>query len=269
MRKSKEASLILRRILFNSSVKFFISFLLIYFGVIISGSSISQIAKQITSIPSYFLLLIGLWMTIIGFYLLVQATRYSKLENMFLSLDYWVNKNDIGNATNLVSSLSENENIKKYFDQRLNQHKKGLLDKNYFYMINEQSYLVGSIQELVKEIDSITLESLLFLKIYTEFEPKNRKFQEKIVNSVLGMGFFGGVLACYKYGIDLFIKKDTKEIGLTLIIITTVLFTIVLLIVLSMHIKEIKEKNARNFLLLVFKALEQKQKDIETAANKD
>ncbi|EHR4923876.1 hypothetical protein KUB96_002663, partial [Enterococcus faecalis] len=136
------------------------------------------------------------------------------VETSYLSLDYWIDKNDIGNASNLVKSLSKNKNIKEYFHKELDKvREENKQNTKQFKITSKYELLVKAIPEIVDLIDKETEDSLIFIKTYLEFEPKNKSVNEKILNSLIGIGFVGLILSSLKYGIDLLIKKETALIG--------------------------------------------------------
>lgn len=147
------------------------------------------------------------------------------VETSYLSLDYWIDKNDIGNASNLVKSLSKNKNIKEYFHKELDKvREENKQNTKQFKITSKYELLVKAIPEIVDLIDKETEDSLIFIKTYLEFEPKNKSVNEKILNSLIGIGFVGLILSSLKYGIDLLIKKETALIG-QYIITWTILIT--------------------------------------------
>ncbi len=128
------------------------------------------------------------------------------VETSYLSLDYWIDKNDIGNASNLVKSLSKNKNIKEYFHKELDKvREKNKQNTKQFKITSKYELLVKAIPEIVDLIDKETEDSLIFIKTYLEFEPKNKSVTEKILNSLIGIGFVGLMFSSLKYGIDLLI----------------------------------------------------------------
>ena len=182
------------------------------------------------------------------------------VETSYLSLDYWIDKNDIGNASNLVKSLSKNKNIKEYFHKELDKvREENKQNTKQFKITSKYELLVKAIPEIVDLIDKETEDSLIFIKTYLEFEPKNKSVNEKILNSLIGIGFVGLILSSLKYGIDLLIKKETALIG-QYIITWTILITIIISIIgWILYRKKTREENARKFLQLVFKAIEEKK----------
>lgn len=73
--------------------------------------------------------------------------------------------------------------------------------------------MVKVILEIVDLIDKEIEDLLIFIKIYLEFELKNKFVNEKILNSLIGIGFVGLICSFLKYGIDLLIKKEIVLIG--------------------------------------------------------
>lgn len=189
-----------------------------------------------------------------------QYNNSNFLETAYLSLDYWIDKNDIGNASNLVKSLSTNKNIKEYFHKELDKvREKNRQNTKQFKITPKYELLVKAIPEIVDLIDKETEDSLIFIKTYLEFEPKNKSVNEKILNSLIGIGFVGLIFSSLKYGIDLLIKKETALIG-QYIITWTILITIIISIIgWILNRKKTCEENARKFLQLVFKAIEEKE----------
>ncbi|MCU9790815.1 hypothetical protein N4807_04815 [Enterococcus faecalis] len=182
------------------------------------------------------------------------------VETSYLSLDYWIDKNDIGNASNLVKSLSKNKNIKEYFHKELDKvREKNKQNTKQFKITSKYELLVKAIPEIVDLIDKETEDSLIFIKTYLEFEPKNKSVTEKILNSLIGIGFVGLMFSSLKYGIDLLIKKETALIGQCIITWTILITIIVSIIGWILYRKKTREENARKFLQLVFKAIEEKE----------
>ncbi|NSV44045.1 hypothetical protein HRH35_11585, partial [Enterococcus faecalis] len=128
-----------------------------------------------------------------------------------------------------------------------------------FKITSKYELLVKAIPEIVDLIDKETEDSLIFIKTYLEFEPKNKSVTEKILNSLIGIGFVGLMFSSLKYGIDLLIKKETALIGQCIITWTILITIIVSIIGWILYRKKTREENARKFLQLVFKAIEEKE----------
>jgi len=237
----KRLNIIFPRLLSNIVIRLLIAFIL-FLGVMLGLLTIGVVSDLLWK--NIILAIVGLLTGICIAILYITIWQYRNanfVETSYLSLDYWIDKNDIGNASNLVKSLSTKQNTKQ------------------FKITPKYELLVKAIPEIVDLIDKETEDSLIFIKTYLEFEPKNKSVNEKILNSLIGIGFVGLICSSLKYGIDLLIKKETALIG-QYIITWTILITIILLIIgWVLNRKKTREENARKFLQLVFKAIEEKE----------
>lgn len=190
------------------------------------------------------------------------------LDMIYTDLEYWVRKNNIGSATLLLKSLTVNENMQKYFKEKYEEVHSNHTEKNKRFRISSRhGFLVNTIPELVDQIDNATVESLVFLKKYMKFEPSDTPFRSKIVNMIFSAAFLTIFAASLKYGIELLIVKKTADIGLRVILISIVFFLVGIFIGIFFFQKNVRERNARNFLLLVFNCIEEKRMkgEIETS----
>lgn len=209
-------------------------------------------------IPVIFVLFIfGLSLLILYFGAIFNQYYF---DTAYTSLADFVNKNDIGNATFLVESLSANENIKKYFNTKYTEilaiHKE---NDRKFRVTPRYKFLVDTIPELVDQIDNATIDTLIFLEQYIDFEPKNISTKKKIADMFFSTTFIAGIMAALKYGIDFLENEKMANIGMLIICITIAILFCGLGYALWLHKKNAKEQNARNFLLLVFKCIKEKQ----------
>lgn len=256
----KRLNIIFPRLLSNIVIRLLIAFIL-FLGVMLGLLTIGVVSDLLWK--NIILAIVGLLTGICIAILYITIWQYRNanfVETSYLSLDYWIDKNDIGNASNLVKSLSTNKNIKEYFHKELDKvREKNKQNTKQFKITPKYELLVKAIPEIVDLIDKETEDSLIFIKTYLEFEPKNKSVNEKILNSLIGIGFVGLICSSLKYGIDLLIKKETALIG-QYIITWTILITIILLIIgWILNRKKTREENARKFLQLVFKAIEEKE----------
>ena len=234
--------------------------------LLLSVCILSTLSESILSRPiltfwiilvAFLLLVFGLGLLIL--YFLAEFNRYY-FDTAYTSLADFVDKNDIGNATFLVKSLSANEEIRKYFNTKYTEihaiHKEN--DRN-FRVTPRYKFLVDTIPELVDQIDNATIETLIFLEQYIDFEPKNISTKKKIADMFFSTTFIAGIMAALKYGIDFLDNEKMANIGMQIIYITIAILCCGLGYGLWLHSKNAKEQNARNFLLLIFKCIKEKQ----------
>lgn len=244
------------------TIRFAISIICLLLSICILGTLSENILSR--PILTFWIILVAFLLFVFGLgllilYFLAEFNRYY-FDSAYTSLADFVNKNDIGNATFLVKSLSANEEIRKYFNTKYTEikaiHKEN--DRN-FRVTPRYKFLVGTIPDLVDQIDNATIDTLLFLEQYIDFEPKNISTKKKIADMFFSTTFIAGIMAALKYGIDFLDNENMASIGMRIIYITIAILFCGLGYGLWLHRKNAKEQNARNFLLLVFKCIKEKQ----------
>ncbi|MCB5954106.1 hypothetical protein [Enterococcus sp. CWB-B31] len=183
----------------------------------------------------------------------------TKLTNMYSGLFKWVSNNDVGSATLVVKSLSQNEKVKEYFKET-----GGIIieesrsDSKKFKVPSVEKYFLGSVIEIVDLLDEATKEYLVSIDRFIKFENSSKIYKEKIIESILSVTFIASILAALKNGIDYYVNEETKNVGIIIIIFVLSTAVIVGLIVLNMYLKQKTENNAKNFLRFIIKEIKSK-----------
>ncbi|MCB8473145.1 hypothetical protein [Enterococcus faecalis] len=82
------------------------------------------------------------------------------------SLINWVKRNDIGDATSLIRSLSAEKSVQVFFRKLRSKYEKEYNEvfSERWVVQDKQIYLVATLKELLNEIDSVTRENIYLLK---------------------------------------------------------------------------------------------------------
>lgn len=219
----------------------------------------------------YFILAFAIGMSLIiftGVYLFLDylfGRKLKFLRNSYLSLYQWVKSNNIGNATNLVKSISNESDIESFFRNRQNKiltdHKESYALK--WMYLDRNSFLVETIRELITELDVATRNDLFFLEKYLNYETPDKTLQGKVLNGLFSLSAVTGFLACIKFSLDILLKgietknDDILNLGKVLIGILVVVFIVLCVWVYRIVRKRNLERNSKNFLDLVFKVLKE------------
>ncbi|EPH70494.1 hypothetical protein D929_02338 [Enterococcus faecalis 02-MB-P-10] len=248
----------IRRILFTISL--FLGIIL-WTLLFISGFGINLLTAILWEIGLLFIVLPIIYFALD--YLYGKKMRF--LRKSYDSLDKWVEGYDIGSATNIVKSLSNEKDLEDFFRVKreivINKHK-----QNYDLLwvnLDKNSFFVEIIRELLVEVDTATKKDLFFLKKYLDYEAPNKTIQEKFLNVFFSVSSLAGFLACIKYSLDILVKGLENRInaifylGCVLIAILVIAFFLIIAFVLIRLKKQTIEKNCKNFLDLAFKVLDE------------
>ncbi|HAP4981493.1 TPA: ABC transporter ATP-binding protein, partial [Enterococcus faecalis OG1RF] len=150
----KRLNIIFPRLLSNIVIRLLIAFIL-FLGVMLGLLTIGVVSDLLWK--NIILAIVGLLTGICIAILYITIWQYRNanfVETSYLSLDYWIDKNDIGNASNLVKSLSTNKNIKEYFHKELDKvREKNKQNTKQFKITPKYELLVKAIPEIVDLID--------------------------------------------------------------------------------------------------------------------
>lgn len=268
MKKIKRFFLLVFKTRWGRNILFCILFLLGVLGVSIA-------AKIENSQRMLFVLFFSIGVSMIMFssvYLSMDYFMYGRkikfLKYAYNSLFDWVKNYDIGNATNLVKSLSNESDVEVFFRSRqekiLKEHKESY-ELKWIYL-DKNSFLIETIRELIDELDVTTRSDLFFLEKYLDYEIPITTFREKMLNGLVSLSGIAGFLACFKFSIDILLKgietknDDIFNLGIGLIIVLVILFILVCALLHMMMRKRNLERNSKNFLDLLFKVLKEDDK---------
>lgn len=196
---------------------------------------------------------------------LYQSRKLKFVENSYYNLYKWIKYNDIGNATNIIKSLSNEDVVKKYFRDRrtyVASVHKDIYAKKWVSM-DKNSFLIESIRDLISTLDVETRRDLIFLEKYINYKVRAKTTQDKVLNGLVSVTAIAGFLGCIKYSIDLMIRgletknNDVLNIGILLLGALAVIFVFVVVWFFLVQKKRSIEDNSKNFLDLLFKVLKE------------
>lgn len=181
------------------------------------------------------------------------------------SLINWVKRNDIGDATSLIRSLSAEKSVQVFFRKLRSKYEKEYNEvfSERWVVQDKQIYLVATLKELLNEIDSVTRENIYLLKKYIDYESSEKIARNKIVDRIFSFSAISGWIICLKYAIDTHIKgielenKALKDLSNILIVILIIVLFFGILVGYSLYRKRKIERNSKNLLDLVFKVIEE------------
>lgn len=192
-----------------------------------------------------------------GLLLYIGKCRNETILGSFFSLADWTKRNDIGSATNIVDSLSNNQQVKEFFNgkyieigDKINNQKRDTP------LINKNIYLISEIPDIIKVVDNATKEDLVIIKKFIEFESTKNKLWEKLANKILNLSIVAGLAAGYKYGLEKYFLDKQKTMGFIILISLIVISLLLFCIWFKAHRSTQREKNARNFLYFIFNFIE-------------
>lgn len=242
--------------------------LFVYFKYLSSLIKDDLLNLIVTSLIFGILLVIILMSFVLLAFDYLSSNNHSKIQMSYSGLWDWVKSNDVGSATNIVKSLSYDENIKNFFSKELENINKDLIIKrDNIMLLDKNIYLVNSIEKIFNALDDATKNNMIFIRQYLELESSKYELWNNILKNVVGLAYIGILGTVFNFGINAFYSTERKILGQTIIFIAVFVSLISFILWIRAILITTREKNARNFLRFIFRIIDSKEEDNKKEAS--